>query len=86
MVLLAPVSRIWMTAQSYGQVPQRGTWVNYSGPRAGRLAINCTLSANINNMLVSLSWLKVVERLTASLLVVVRGIDKLKAQAICLND
>ena len=33
---------------------------------------------NINNMPVNLSWLKVEERLTSSLLVFVRGIDVLK--------
>ena len=43
--------------------------------RAARLALKCTQRANINDMHVNLSWLKVEERLTASLLVIVRGID-----------
>jgi hypothetical protein len=45
--------------------------------RAARLALGCTQRANINNMLVNLSWLKVEERLTSSLLVFIRGIDML---------
>ena len=41
--------------------------------RAARLALECTQSANINDIHVNLSWLKVEERLTSSLLVFVRG-------------
>jgi hypothetical protein len=43
--------------------------------RAARLALGCTQRANINNMHVTLSWLKVEERLTSSLLVFMRGIE-----------
>jgi hypothetical protein len=46
--------------------------------RAARLAHKCTRRANINDIHVNLSWLKVEERLTASLLVFVRGIYMLK--------
>ena len=45
--------------------------------RATCLALGCTRGANINDMHVNLSWLKVRERLTLSLLVVVRSVDKL---------
>ena len=51
--------------------------------RAARLALVCTQRANINNMHVNLSWLKVEERLTSSLLVFVRGIDMLNTPS-CL--
>ena len=37
--------------------------------RAARLALGCTQRANINNTHVNLSWLKVEERLTSSLLI-----------------
>ena len=47
--------------------------------KAARLALGCTQRANINNMHVNLSWLKMEERLKASLLVFVRGIDMLNA-------
>ena len=43
--------------------------------RAARLALGCTQRASINNIHVNLSWLKVEERLTSSLLVFLRGID-----------
>ena len=46
--------------------------------RAAQLALGCTQRANINNMHVNLSWLKVEKRLTSSLLVFIRGVDKLK--------
>ena len=46
--------------------------------RAARLALNRTRRANINDKHVSLSCLKVEERLTSSLLVFVRDVDKLK--------
>ena len=36
--------------------------------RAAQLALKCTWIANINNMHVNLSWLKVEERLTSSIL------------------
>ena len=52
--------------------------------RAARLALGCTQRANINNMHVNLSWLKVEERLTSSLLLFMRGIDKLNAPS-CLS-
>ena len=51
--------------------------------RAARLALKCTQRANFNNMHVNLSWLTVEERLTASLLVFMRGMDVLKARS-CL--
>jgi hypothetical protein len=51
--------------------------------RAVRLALGCTQRANINDMHVNPSWLKVEERLTSSLLVLVRGIDMLKVPS-CL--
>ena len=47
--------------------------------RAAQLALECTQRANMNNMHVNLSWLKVEERLTSSLLVFMRGIDMLNA-------
>ena len=46
--------------------------------RAAHIALRCTQRANVSNMHVSLSWHKVEERLTASLLVLVRGVDVLK--------
>ena len=49
------------------------------------LQFGCTQRANINNMHVNLSWLKVEERLTSSLLVLMRGIDMLNAQS-CLFE
>jgi hypothetical protein len=49
--------------------------------RAARLALGCTQRANINNMHVNLSWLKVEERLTSSLLLF---IDMLNAPS-CLS-
>ena len=51
--------------------------------RAAQLTLGCTQRANINNMHVNLSWLKVQERLTSSLLVFVRVIDILNAPS-CL--
>ena len=42
--------------------------------RAARLALHCNQRANINTMHASLSWLRVEERLTASLLVFIRNI------------
>ena len=36
-------------------------------------------------MYVNLSWLKVEERLTSSLLVFVRNVDMLNARGVCLN-
>jgi hypothetical protein len=53
--------------------------------REARLGLGCTPRANINNMHVNLSWLKVEERLTSSLLVFVRGIDMLNAPS-CLFE
>ena len=47
--------------------------------RAAWLALGCTRRANINNMHVDLAWHKVEERLTSSLLVFVRSVDKLNA-------
>ena len=40
----------------------------------------CTRGANINNVPLNLSWLKVEERLTLSLLVFVRDVNKLNSQ------
>ena len=46
--------------------------------RAARQALKCTTwRANINNMHVNLSWLILEERLTSSLLVFVRSVDRL---------
>ena len=42
--------------------------------RAAHFALHCNQRANINNMHASLSWLRVEERLTASLLVFIRNI------------
>ena len=50
-----------------------------------RMVLGCTQGVNINNMHVNLSWLKVEERLTSSLLVCVRGIDMLNAPS-CLFE
>jgi hypothetical protein len=52
--------------------------------RAARLALGCTWRANINNMHVNLSWLKVEERWTSSLLLFMIGIDMLNAPS-CLS-
>ena len=43
--------------------------------RAARLPTGCTQRANINNMHVNISWLKVEKRLTSSLLLLMRGIN-----------
>ena len=50
--------------------------------RAVRLALKSTRRANINDMHVNLSWLKVEERLSSSLIVFLRRVDKLN---VCLN-
>jgi hypothetical protein len=47
------------------------------------MALKSTQRANINDMHVNLSWLKLEERLTSSFLVFVRGVDKLKVPS-CL--
>lgn len=39
------------------------------------IALRCIWRASVNDRHVNLSWLKVEERLTASLLVYVRGVD-----------
>ena len=52
--------------------------------RAAQLVLGYTQRANINNMHVNLSWLKVEERLTSSLRVFMRGIDMLNAPS-CLS-
>ena len=49
--------------------------------RAAQLALGCTRRSNNN---VNLSWLKVEERLTSSLLLFMRGIDMLNAPS-CLS-
>ena len=51
--------------------------------RAARLTLKSTRRANINDMHVNLLWLKVKERLTSSLLVLVRSVDKLNVPS-CL--
>ena len=51
--------------------------------RAARLALKSTQRANINDMHVSLLWLQVEEKLTSSLLVFVRGVDKMNVPS-CL--
>ena len=51
--------------------------------RAGRLALKCTWRDDMNYMHVNLSWLKVEERLTSSLLFFVRGVDMLNVPS-CL--
>jgi hypothetical protein len=53
--------------------------------RVALLALGCTQRANINNMHVNLSWLKVEERLTSSLLLFMRRIDMLNTQS-CLFE
>jgi hypothetical protein len=53
------------------------------GPEQSSMAGPSMYTEGINDMHVNLSWLKVEERLTASILVFVRGIDTLKAQS-CL--
>ena len=58
---------------------------NFPQNRTARLALGWTGRANINNMHVNLSWLKVEERWTSSLLVFMRGIDMLNAPS-CLNN
>jgi hypothetical protein len=45
--------------------------------RGARLALKSTRRANINDMHVNLSWFKVEERLTSSLLVFEKSVDKL---------
>ena len=52
---------------------------------AARLALKSTHRANINDMHVNLSQLKVEERLTSSLLVFVRGVDKLNVLSCLLK-
>ena len=47
--------------------------------RTARLPLKCTRRANVDNMQVNLSWLKVEERLTSSPLVFVRSVDMLSA-------
>jgi hypothetical protein len=59
--------------------------LQFAQNRAARLALGCTHRANINNMYVNLSWLKVEERFTSSLLVFMRGIDMLNAPS-CLFE
>ena len=51
--------------------------------RETHFALNCNLRADKNTMHVSLSWLRVEERLTASLLLLIRNINVLKIP-ICL--
>ena len=51
------------TVQSCGKVPQKRMYTE-----SHKRALGCTHRANINNMHVNLSWLKVEERLTSSLL------------------
>ena len=46
--------------------------------RAAHLALQCPLRSNVNNMHVKLSWLKVAERLSASLLAFVRNMNEEK--------
>ena len=46
--------------------------------RAARFALNCNQRADINTMQASLSWLRVEERLTASLLIFIRNMNVLK--------
>ena len=75
------------TVQSFGQVPQKKDLgkLQLAQNRAAQLALGCTQRASINNILVNLSWLKVEERLTSSLLVFMRGIDMLNAPS-CLFE
>ena len=53
--------------------------------RAPRLALGCTQRAKMNHMHVNLSWLKVEERLTSSLLLFMRDIDMLNSLS-CLFE
>ena len=57
--------------------------LQFAQNRAARLALKSTHRANIDDVHVNLLWLKVVERLTSSQLVFVRGVDKLNAPS-CL--
>ena len=66
----------------YNKALQKGK-LQLAQNRAAQLALKCTWRANINNMHVNPSWLKVEERLTLSLLVFVRSVDKLNAPS-CL--
>ena len=43
--------------------------------RAAQLALKCTQRANIINMHVNISWLKVEMRLASSLLIFVKGVE-----------
>jgi zinc transporter ZupT len=61
--------RTLTTVQSCSQMPQKKD--------LGKLQL--AQRANINNIHVNLSWLKVEDRLTSSLLVFIRGIDMLNA-------
>ena len=70
-------------------MPQKMTKENCNWFRTGQhgwpLNLGCTQRANIYNMHVNLSWLKVEEKLTSSLLVFMRGIDMLNA-LLCLSE
>ena len=53
--------------------------------RAAHFALNCNQRADINTMHASLSWLRVKERLTASLVLFIRNINVLEIQN-CLHS
>jgi hypothetical protein len=63
------------TVQLCGQVPQKKDLgkLQLAQNRTARLALGGTQRANINNMHANLSWLKVEEKLTSSLLLFMRG-------------
>ena len=82
---------LFLTSQSTRQVLQAyypAVWSCAAKKDMGKLqlaqnkvaciTLRCTRRESVSNMYVSLSWLKVEERLTASLFVFVRGIDVLK--------
>ena len=60
---------------------KKGFRKNAIGSEQG-MTLVCTQRANINNMHVNLSWLKVKERMTSSLLLFMRGIDMLNAHTV----
>ena len=73
----------WLLFSHVVRCHKEGLTLQLAQNRAARLALKCTLRANVNNMHVNLSWLKAEERLTSSLPVFARSVDKLNAPS-CL--
>ena len=71
---------MWFSAARKGQVK-----LQLTQNRAARFALNCNQRADINTIHTSLSWLRVEERLTASLLIFIRNISVLKISN-CLHS